>query len=370
MLRIRVFALVMGLMINVGLAGYAAPPKLKTQNVILFMTDGLRPEEVFTGAEADLMTKENGVSDTAALKQAYGQATPEARRQALFPFLWGVIGKDGQFFGNGEKGSPASVTNGLKFSYPGYNEVLTGYPDPRINSNEYGPNPNVTVLEWLNQKPEYHGKVAAFTSWDAFSRILNRERSGFFISAGSEPVTGTRISPRQELLNHLMAETPGIWGEVRYDSLTFYSALEYLKANKPRVLYISLDETDERGHEARYGDYLAAAHRYDAYVQTLWETLQSMPGYRGKTSLVVTTDHGRGHGLTGWRDHGGVEGAEKIWIGVIGPDTPALSERMQSGPVTQGQVAATLAALLGQDYLAAVPKAAPPLPGVLRSGNK
>ena len=30
----------------------------------------------------------------------------------------------------------AYVTNGMFFSYPGYNETLCGFPDPRIHSND------------------------------------------------------------------------------------------------------------------------------------------------------------------------------------------------------------------------------------------
>jgi hypothetical protein len=48
-----------------------------------------------------------------------------------------------------------------------------------------------------------------------------------------------------------------------------------------------------------------------------------------------------------------------------GPDTLAGGERKQSGPVTESQIAATIAALLGQDYRAAYPKAAPPIREIL-----
>ena len=47
----------------------------------------------------------------------------------------------GQLLGNALVGSRAHITNGLYFSYPGYNEMSTGFPDPRINTNEYGPEP-------------------------------------------------------------------------------------------------------------------------------------------------------------------------------------------------------------------------------------
>ena len=63
-----------------------------------------------------------------------------------------------------------------------------------------------------------------------------------------------------------------------------------------------------------------------------------------------------------WKHHGAkVRGAQNIWIAVLGPATPALGERANAESVTQAQVAATVAALLGEDYRASVPAAAPPI---------
>ena len=127
------------------------------------MTDGLRWQEVFDGAERSLMDKKKGkVPDSAALMKAYWRETPEARREALMPFLWTVMAPQGQIFGNRDKGSDAFVTNKMWFSYPGYSETLCGFADPRINSNDKIPNPNVTVLEWLKSRPLFQGDVAAF----------------------------------------------------------------------------------------------------------------------------------------------------------------------------------------------------------------
>ncbi|MGI8992220.1 MAG: phosphoglyceromutase, partial [Bryobacteraceae bacterium] len=121
-----------------------------TRRVLFVMTDGLRWQEVFNGADEALMNKENGgVADVDALKQAYWRNSSKARREALMPFLWSVIARSGQIYGNRDLGSDAYVTNGLNFSYPGYSETLCGFADPRIKSNDKVPNPNVTVLEWL-----------------------------------------------------------------------------------------------------------------------------------------------------------------------------------------------------------------------------
>src|SRR5688572_5264252 len=82
------------------------------------------------------------------------------------------------------------------------------------------------------------------------------------------------------------------------------------------------------GHGRRYDLYLDAANNSDRYLAELWQTLQKMPQYMGKTSLIVTTDHGRGDTRVDWTDHGkNVPLAEYIWIAVLGPDTPALGAR-------------------------------------------
>jgi hypothetical protein len=116
---------------------------------------------------------------------------------------------------------------------------------------------------------------------------------------------------------------------------------------------------------------LIAARQVDRFVEQLWNTMQSMPQYSGKTTFIITTDHGRGSGPVDWKEHGmDPPGSEDIWIAVIGPDTPALGERHDVPPVTQAQVAATVAALLGLDFRAAAPKAAAPLPDVISSAPR
>ena len=71
-----------------------AASNLKTRNVILITFDGLRWQEVFSGAEAVLMSKEHGgVGNTNALREGFWRETPAARREALLPFFWEEIGR-------------------------------------------------------------------------------------------------------------------------------------------------------------------------------------------------------------------------------------------------------------------------------------
>lgn len=319
------------------------------------MTDGLRWQELFRGADVSLMNKDaGGVGDEAHLRRQYGRESPEERRAVLMPFIWTTVVKQGQIYGNPDLQSTAYVTNGLNFSYPGYSEALTGSADPRVKSNDKVPNPNVSVLEWLNTQPAYRGRTAAFAAWDAFPSILNAERSGLLVNAGWDPFLLLPGNSRISVLNQLKQDSPRYWDDEPVDALPFYTALEYLQQKRPRILFLSLGETDDWAHGKRYDLYLDAAHRVDGYIQVLWSTVQSIAQYRGKTTLVFATDHGRGEGSR-WTTHGEkVPEAKNVFLAVMGPDTPATGEG-RNATVRQNQLAATVAALFGQDYRSSFP---------------
>ncbi len=343
----------------------------KTQNVIVVMMDGLRWQEVFRGADPKLLKTlgpealGEAKERAAAAQRLYGRETTAERRQELMPFLWSVVAAQGQLFGNRDLGSDSHVTNGLNFSYPGYNETVTGFADPRIHSNDNIPNPNVTVFEWLNAKPAFAGKVAAFGAWDTFTGIFNRERCGFVVNAGYAPLTAIPPTPALALLNALKAETVRVWPDEPFDPLPFHTSVEYLKVARPRVLFVGLGETDEWAHAGAYAEFLDAAHLGDRYLKELWDLAQSMPEYRGTTTLIVLPDHGRGEGPE-WTSHGEkIPASKQTWMAFIGPDTPALGERKRAHLVTEREVAAPLAALLGEDYHAAVPRSGAPIQDVL-----
>lgn len=313
------------------------------------------------------MNKENGgVRRIPELKARFWRDTPEERRAALLPFFWSTIAKQGQVFGDPSHSSSSRVTNGRNFSYPGYSEMLCGFPDDRVDSNAKRLNPNGTVLEWLHRRPGYEGRVAAFGSWDVFPFIINSERNGIPVNAGWMPFTVATDPVRLATLNDAIAEVQASFHDVRDDGLTYLGALEYIKVKQPRVLFVSFGLTDDWAHAGRYDLVLDAAFRTDGYIERLWKTLQSLPQYAGKTSLVMTTDHGRGDDRIEWKNHGKeVAGSDQMWIAVMGPDTPPLGVR-ENVQVTQSQVAATVAKLVGEDYIADEPKAGTVLPGVVQ----
>lgn len=343
-------------------AGFNIPAKdTRTEYVFLITLDGTRWQEVFSGAEEQLISKAGGVSNTDSLRKAFWRQTAEERREALFPFFWKTIAREGQIFGNQKLGSMARVTNGKNFTYPGFNEILTGFADDRITQNAKIANENVSVLEWLNGKRDFAGRVVAFANWDVFPFILNARRAKIPIWTGYDEDTLRDATDGMRQSRSLAKGITPVWPDMTFDVFFHHASLEYARAKKPRVVWIAYSETDEWAHEGRYDLYLHAAHRVDSYVGELWKALQEVPEFRGKTTFILSTDHGRGSGPSGWKEHGAqIKGAESIWVAVLGPDTKPLGER-KGNVVGQNQIAATIAKLLGEDYTKAVPRAGKPL---------
>jgi hypothetical protein len=282
------------------------------------------------------------------------------------PFFWNTLMTHGSIAGNQLIGSVARVTNTHRFSYPGYAEILTGEAhDAVIDSNDLKQNPFETVLEFVRKKlglaPD---KVGAFTSWAVFSGIAEKVPGTITTSAGV--ARWESPDPAVGLLNDLQSELIMPWDLVRPDAITFRLGMAYLKSHKPRLMYFAFDETDDWAHDGKYDRVFESLARTDRQLQQLWDWLQSDAQYRGTTTLIVTTDHGRGKTIADWRSHGkDVEGAQNIWIAVAGPDTPLRGEWRQAEPVYQNQIAATIARLFGLDLAELRPSAGRPLPGVV-----
>jgi hypothetical protein len=351
------------------IATVAHSESLKTKNVFLIISDGFRWQEVFNGAEAGLMTeKYGGVRNPKALAAQFWRDTPESRRAALLPFIWTEIAHNGQILGNEAKGSVVAVSNGKKFSYPGYNEILTGYGDPHIDSNDKILNQNVNVFEWLNERPGLRGRVAVFGTWDVFPYIFNVERSHLPIWPAWEPRFSAFEIHAPEFITDLRRDTTAIWDDLTYDSFLFNAVLDHVKKKSPRLVFVGFGETDEWAHAGRYDHYLNSAHHVDEFVRRLWNTVQSMKEYRGSTTFILTADHGRGMGPTGWKSHGAdVDGSEEDWIAIIGPDTPAAGERTGLETLTENRIAATIAALFGEDFHGSFPRSGPPISWLITS---
>lgn len=323
--------------------------------LILVTMDGTRWQEVFRGPDKALVAEPKATHPY--WRDMVEQAWPSAA--ALMPFLHGLPGQGGVLHGNRDAGECVRLTNPMWFSYPGYNEMLTGRADPAITTNDKAWNRNITFLEWLNRKPGYAGKVRVYATWDVFPYIVNTRRSGV-------PVN------------------PGLAAGHSFETATMRLAQDALESAKDlRVLYVALGDPDTFAHTGDYAQYLAAMNRDDDFIAALWRKAQADPAWRGRTTLIVTTDHGRGSRPGGaWTEHGsaaavrlapsdyliqdpdGFPGSEETWFAAIGPAVhAALPVALKPAAcLTQSQIAASALAALGEDWRAFDPAAAPPLP--------
>lgn len=347
-------------------ASAATQPAPSGDAVILITLDGARTEEIFGGLDVEVLR--SSISPKAALEadptyRRFHAATAEERRRKLMPFFWDeLMAKHGSIAGNRRLGSAVALTNTHRFSYPGYSEILTGEAhDDVIASNDRVQNPFVTVLEGLKTHLSLPAsKAAAFGSWEVFNEIVEHTAGALTVNAGYEAFDGGDERARE--LSRLQFETPTPWNSVRHDVYTFELAMAHFRTARPRVVYLALGETDDWAHDGRYDRVLDTYARTDRYLQQLWTWLESQPEYRGRTHILITTDHGRGRTAADWRNHGAkVEGAQDVWMAFISPRLPRRGEWQNHAPLRTSQAAATLASWLGLDWTARHPAAGQPI---------
>jgi hypothetical protein len=339
-----------------------APP----QTVVLVTLDGARIEEVFGGLDVEIVKsqlRERQRLEDQPLYRRYWAPTPEERRAKLMPFFWGTLMRDhGSIAGNPARNSRVHLANGLWFSYPGYSEILTGRAhDDTIKSNDPVRNPYPSVLEFLKthatlSKPQ----AAVFASWSVFNAIVEHTEGALTVNAGYEAFESRSDEIRRQ--SELQFETPTPWDSVRHDAYTFRFAMDHIARHRPRVLYLALGETDDWAHDGRYDRVLETYVRTDDYLRQLWSWLQSQPEYRGRTHMLITTDHGRGRTPKDWRDHGkDVAGAGESWMAFVSPTMRRRGEWSSHPAITAAQAAATLIKWMGGDWKSFDSSAAPPV---------
>jgi len=311
--------------------------RAQTRNVILVTADGLRWQDVFHGVDPMLAHEKS-----AGMENAGERLKKYTSREKLMPFFWTKLAPKGIVL------SDVKVTNAFRVSYPGYSEILTGRAaDDVITSNRAIRNPNETVLEFLRRKMALpREKVALFASWDTFRAIGEHTEGSIYLNAGYHEID--KGSPRLLELSRMQMRMLTPWEEARHDYITGAMALEHMRKVKPRALFVSFDETDDWAHGHRYDRVLDSMAEFDRFLETLWTAIESMKEYRGKTTLIVTSDHGRGSTLTDWNGHGrNVVGADRIWMAIVGPEVRPVAE--SDLHVEQRDIAPTIVKLMGFD---------------------
>ncbi|MBI1343201.1 MAG: sulfatase-like hydrolase/transferase [Terrimonas sp.] len=319
------------------------------ENLFIITTDGFRWQELFLGADSLLINDASVTPDAETMKMLYWDEQPEKRRKMLMPFFWKVVAGKGQVFGNRFYDNKVNVANIYSISYPGYHEIFTGKTGLSVASNDKIFNNNTNVLTYLNETEKYKGKVVAFTSWDVFPYILNEKENGFPVNSGYESMEAETAGA--SLINEVQASLQKPSLSTRHDRLTFLAAREYLEQHQPKVMFLGLGETDEFAHQSRYDLYLEQAHAVDGMIAELWHWIQTTPGYKDNTTMIITTDHGRGRRESKWSKHGMlVGGSSETWMAIVGPHIQPAGEIKQEQQLFQKQIAQTIAELLGEEF--------------------
>jgi hypothetical protein len=247
-----------------------------------------------------------------------GVRAEEAFDPAVMPNLVRLVRERGM--GLGAPGCDFDVrASGPNFvSLPGYIEMFTGRPTT-CTHNACAPVATDTVLD--EARAQSAADVAVFASWDKYPDAAARDRSSIVVSAGRTRVPG--LGKDDAKLRSLVQAGnashgyPG-WGSYRPDVHTARVALRYLETAMPRVLVLGLGDPDEHAHRGDLPGYRRASQRSDEVIADLERTLARMGAEGEATTVLVTTDHGRGNGKM-FRIHGAsVPESANVFVAAFG----------------------------------------------------
>ncbi len=296
--------------------GLAAPSMgggqgLATEYVVLMCVDGIRNLECFKNADASPLGE-----------------TPSYH--PYIPRIWSEMAPTGTLYSN-------CVTTEASFTTPGFHTLITG-------DYQAGPNrarrENFGFFDNRAEAPsifEYFKKATGRTAWG----VINKKNS-LLADYSVHPMGG------KDLGANFVFVDPGR-GANRYQSDTevFSAVVQVIEDEQPDLMFINYGAVDLSGHSGSHDTYVQAIQSADTYVADTWQLLQSSPKYQGKTTLILTTDHGRhSDAYGGFASHGGMcPGCRDLALLVIGPDTP--EGQVVSRRTYQNDVGSTIGRFMG-----------------------
>jgi hypothetical protein len=239
-----------------------------------------------------------------------------------FPILWSKYANKLTFYGKPHNKLEMEAAT-TPVSLPSYQAQLSGTVQP-CDENDCGRIKVETFPEYLiNSGTLKKTDVVTFASWAKINNALEHVKGTTTSFVGNYPVVDpftnapdevmAQINKKQEI-DHPPLDPED--GPERYDKYTFAQALHYYQKYQPRFMWISFVDADEAGHDNNHKAYQRALSFYDSAFDKLFMTLKQM-GADKNTMVIVTTDHGRGHGKD-WIDHGPqLPETKKTWAFVM-----------------------------------------------------
>jgi hypothetical protein len=314
----------------------AGSPHTKPTNdgrIVLVTIDGVRAEDVFDGADPALRPGSHVERFT--------------RPEAVMPRTHRLVETRGVALGADRPGCGVVRTaSGANVSLPGYLEIFTGRKT-RCRDNHCGRTELPTVLDEAAETGL--APVASIGSWEILSRAASRTGAPVLVAEGSLRWPGERpLVPAslEELVaaGERVEAFPGV-GQYRPDASTAAIALAYLRSAKPPVLHVGLGDPDEYGHRNDYPAYLGAIAAADAFIGELADTLDTMGDLGTRTTVIVTTDHGRNQDF---QHHGAMSLASaRSFVIAFGARVASRGVVCPSRDVTLADIAPTIRVLAG-----------------------
>lgn len=226
-----------------------------------------------------------------------------------------------------EKGlflSNLTIANGILYSYPGYDELLTGGANGLIDGNKSVPNPNISFVEkLLKDKKLDRDEILLVTYWNHFNYIYNSWRSkikpvNWTLGGKPEPILTNTITTNLPNYHYHPLDLPddSVMHDLKVYKI-FKKCLLGNRAHRYRYLHLALGLTDSYAH---LDDY----QQYRNYINLAGDCLLELLELFGisnnrNTYLLITTDHGRGEG-DNWNHHSStIKGSNKSWGILLGP---------------------------------------------------
>jgi len=130
------------------------------------------------------------------------------------------------------------------------------------------------------------------------------------------------------------------------DDAVYNNLINIMDEYHPKLMIVNFPDTDRRGHDSAWTDYLTALRNADSLVYLLWQKVQSDPFYKDNTTMFVTNDHGR-H-TKDFQSHGDdCEGCEHLMLLAVGKNIP--KNKINSDVHYQIDICTTIGYLMGFD---------------------
>jgi hypothetical protein len=251
---------------------YIPHKDLKTENVIIVIVDGPRYSET------------------------WGDQTHQ-----YIPHMANDLAKEGVIY-------TQFLNDGYTYTNSGHAAITTGFRK-EINNDvkrEYPKNPSIFQF-FLKKSGKAKTAAWVITSKDKLEILSNTQ----------DPEWENKFIPSTD------CGINGLGTGYRQDSTTLRRSKEILAQYHPNLVLINFKEPDASGHANDWQGYLRGIKDTDEYIWQLWNFINTDPVYKGKTTLMVTNDHGRHlddveDGFVSHGDH--CEGCRHINFFAAGPD--------------------------------------------------